>query len=216
MTGMEITGKFCLSCGKVSKKIYVQHYFCLSPTVPDITISKNSQSFCLSFGKVPKIFTCLPLFLPDPDRRTVSNFHPWMRTFHCIRLHYTCAMCAVFDCQVHSNMYLQLSIIITLSSIVGRDDGIEITLKCKHEGNEKSWNDENRQRYQTCPSQTWFQLVSDNPSCQSTNSHCKWTRNTYNMPGTKVQHYQLTMNWLVSWINMGELLSRHQKLFKGP
>ncbi len=54
----------------------VYHYFCLSPTMPDIKTSENRQNFSLSFGKVPKIFTCPPLFLPILDRRTVSNSHP--------------------------------------------------------------------------------------------------------------------------------------------
>ncbi len=50
---------------KYRNNLHVHHYFCLSPTVPHI-----------SFGRVPKIFTCPPPFLPVPDRRTVSNFHP--------------------------------------------------------------------------------------------------------------------------------------------
>ena len=75
-TGMEITEKFCLSGGKVSKKSTCPPLVLPVPTVQDIKTSENRQNFSLSFGKVPKIFTCPPLFLPVPDRRTVSNFHP--------------------------------------------------------------------------------------------------------------------------------------------
>ncbi len=58
------------------KDLPVHHYFCLSAAVSEILISGNRPNFRPSFGKVPKRFTCPPLFLPVPDRRTVSNFHP--------------------------------------------------------------------------------------------------------------------------------------------
>ena len=61
---------------KYRKYLPVLHYFCLSQTLPDMWTSENRLNFSLSFGKVPKNFTCPPLFLPVPDRRTVSNFHP--------------------------------------------------------------------------------------------------------------------------------------------
>ncbi len=75
-SGMKITKKFCLSSGKVSKNLLVHHYSCLSTSVPDTTNSENRQNSSRSFGKVPKIFACPPLFLHIPDRRTVSKFHP--------------------------------------------------------------------------------------------------------------------------------------------
>ncbi len=65
---------------KYRKNLPFHHYFYLFPTVPDIRTSGNMQNFSLSFGKVPKIFTCPALILPVPDRLTVSNFHPWNMT----------------------------------------------------------------------------------------------------------------------------------------
>ncbi len=61
---------------KYRQNLPVHHYFCLSITVPDITTSENRQNSSLSFGNVPNIFTCPPLFLPVLDMQTVSSFHP--------------------------------------------------------------------------------------------------------------------------------------------
>ncbi len=43
---------------------------------PQQQIYNKCQNFSLSFGQVSKFFTCPPVFLPVPDRRTVCNFHP--------------------------------------------------------------------------------------------------------------------------------------------
>ncbi len=73
---MEITENSAFPVEKYQKDLPVHHYFCLSAAVSEILISGNRPNFRLSFGKVPKIFTYPPLFLPVADRRTVSNFHP--------------------------------------------------------------------------------------------------------------------------------------------
>ena len=74
--GWKLRKKFAFPAEKYRKNLFVRHYFYLSATVPDITTSGNRQNFSLSFGKVPEILNCPPLFLPVPDRRTVSNVHP--------------------------------------------------------------------------------------------------------------------------------------------
>ncbi len=73
---MEITENTVFSMEKYQKNLHVHHYFCLSPTLPDIWTADNRQSFSLSFAKVPKIIKCPRQFLPVPDRWTASNFHP--------------------------------------------------------------------------------------------------------------------------------------------
>ena len=65
--GYEITEKFCLSCGKVSEKLHVRCYFCLSATVSDIRTCGNRRNFSLSFGRVPKIVTCKKVVQVIPD-----------------------------------------------------------------------------------------------------------------------------------------------------
>ena len=44
-------------------------------------LSGNMKYLSISFGKVPKICICPPLFLPVPDRWTVSYFHPCSQFF---------------------------------------------------------------------------------------------------------------------------------------
>ncbi len=62
--GWKLRGDSAFFHGKVSKRC----------TCPLLSLP------VLSFGKVPKIFTCPPQFFPVPDRRTVSNFHPWYKS----------------------------------------------------------------------------------------------------------------------------------------
>ena len=80
--GEEITEKKpCLYHTKGSKGSTYPPLFLPVLDCAVIWMSENRQSSSLSFGKVPKIFTCPPQFLPDPDRQIVSNFHPWMSNY---------------------------------------------------------------------------------------------------------------------------------------
>ncbi len=65
----------------LSQGIYPKPAFGIYPVSTNIVREKLSQQKILSSGYLvwnncAKIFTCSPLFLPVPDRRTVSKFHP--------------------------------------------------------------------------------------------------------------------------------------------
>ena len=48
--------------GQYQKDVPVHRNVCLSLSVPDVWTSENRQNLSLSLGKVPKIFTCKPIF----------------------------------------------------------------------------------------------------------------------------------------------------------